>query len=261
MQVVHFVFQPVQPLHLLRPAQFRLGAFGQLHEIFQMSIPHAVGVAEVRHLFTRILADGFQQAIAHRARCALASAMTSDLFTSCVSTSSTSSGWIDARRVLIRPDRFRGLQRPAARKDRQPPQQGALGFGEQVVTPVHQRAQGLLARQGRATAAGQQAEGIGQAARRSDRRPAHSRGRRPTRSRAESRRAAGRSARWHSAFSGVIANPGRASRADRQTAARLRSATARQLQAPVADRAKTATAHERPSHRTRPTVRGCWREW
>ena len=73
-------------------------------------------------------------------------APTSDLSTRCVSRSRTSRRSI----VAAGADRFGGLERPAAGEDRQAPQQRALGLGEQVVAPVDQRAQRLLARQRRA---------------------------------------------------------------------------------------------------------------
>ena len=57
-------------------------------------------------------------------------------------------------------DRLGRLQRPAAGEHRQPPQQRPLRLGEQVVAPVDQRPQRLLAGQRRAAAAGQQPEAV-----------------------------------------------------------------------------------------------------
>src|SRR5215203_1270927 len=58
-----------------------------------------------------------------------------------------------------------GLRRPAAGKDRKPPQQRLLAFGEEVVAPVEQRPQGLVAWKGRAASPDEQEEAIVQAAR------------------------------------------------------------------------------------------------
>ncbi len=56
-----------------------------------------------------------------------------------------------------------GLQREAAREDRQPAEQDALRLGQQVVTPVDGGAQRLVPRDGRAAAGGQQREAVVQA--------------------------------------------------------------------------------------------------
>ena len=56
-----------------------------------------------------------------------------------------------------------GIEREAAREDGQPAQQRPLGLGEEVVAPVDQRAQRLLAAQRGARAAGEQAEAVAEA--------------------------------------------------------------------------------------------------
>src|SRR5579884_3700904 len=57
-------------------------------------------------------------------------------------------------------DALRGFQREAADKHGDAMEQLALQLGEQIVAPVDQGAQRLLARQGRAAAAGQQPEAV-----------------------------------------------------------------------------------------------------
>ena len=57
------------------------------------------------------------------------------------------------------------LRRPAASKNRKPRQQRLLAFGEEVVAPVEQRAQGLVAWKGRAASPDEQEEAVVQAAR------------------------------------------------------------------------------------------------
>src|SRR5215218_10785365 len=56
-----------------------------------------------------------------------------------------------------------GLRRPAAGKNRKPPQQRLLAFGEEVVAPVEQRPQGRV--EGRAASPDEQEEAVVQAAR------------------------------------------------------------------------------------------------
>ncbi len=56
--------------------------------------------------------------------------------------------------------RLRRLQRPPADEDRQPAEHRALGWTQQLVTPVDQGMQGLLARQRAARAAGEQAKAL-----------------------------------------------------------------------------------------------------
>ena len=57
-------------------------------------------------------------------------------------------------------DRLGGVERPAAREDRQPPEQRPLRLGQQPVAPVDQAAQRLVPRERRPAAAGQQAEAV-----------------------------------------------------------------------------------------------------
>ena len=114
-----------------------------------MPRPHGGLLATCFQLLGGILADRLQQAIAHlRPRSQQpdsSSATTSDLSTS------------PAEQVehllrcdaLARADRLRGLQRPPTGKDGQPAQQDLLALGEQIMAPIHQRPQGLLAGQGR----------------------------------------------------------------------------------------------------------------
>ena len=66
--------------------------------------------------------------------------------------------------ILSRADCFGCLKRPASGKDREPEQQGALGWGKQIVRPVNGSLEGLLAGKGGAAAAGQQKESMVQAA-------------------------------------------------------------------------------------------------
>src|SRR5215217_6856349 len=58
-----------------------------------------------------------------------------------------------------------GPRRPAAGKNRKPPQQRLLAFGQEVVAPVEQRPQGLVAWKGRAASPDEQEEAVVQAAR------------------------------------------------------------------------------------------------
>src|SRR5215204_3610164 len=57
------------------------------------------------------------------------------------------------------------FRRPAAGKNRKSPQQRLLAFGEEVVAPVEQRPQGLVAWKGRAASPDEQEEAIVQSAR------------------------------------------------------------------------------------------------
>ena len=66
-----------------------------------------------------------------------------------------------------RTDRFSGLQRPAAREHREALEQLRARFVEQIVAPVDQRAQRLLARQRGAVAGRQQLEAVVQTLQRS----------------------------------------------------------------------------------------------
>lgn len=62
--------------------------------------------------------------------------------------------------TFTRADLFRHLQRASADEDRQPPQQRTLRFGEQIVAPVDQRTERLLARQRIAAAAAEQVKTV-----------------------------------------------------------------------------------------------------
>ena len=101
-----------------------------------------------------VLAHRLQQPVA---RCAVARlGQHQRLVHQRVSRSSTPSPSI----AVAGADRLGRLERPAPGEDRQPPEQRALRLAEQVVAPVDQRAQRLLARQGRPAAAGQQPEAV-----------------------------------------------------------------------------------------------------
>ena len=56
-----------------------------------------------------------------------------------------------------------GLEVESAQEHRQTPQQHLLGLAQQVVRPIHQGPQGLLAREGGAAASGEQLESVLQA--------------------------------------------------------------------------------------------------
>ena len=60
--------------------------------------------------------------------------------------------------LVVRSDCCRALKREAVDEDSEPPKESTLALGEQVVTPIDQRAQGLLARQDVTAAAGEHAE-------------------------------------------------------------------------------------------------------
>ena len=139
------------------PMEFRLGALGQFHVPARVPFAHGFALAAVVQFLARILADGFQQRVA----CFIALLALCDhqrfvhqLRENIQHSSGLSSNPSSAA------NGFGGLQRRAARKHRQSPQHDALGIGEQVVAPIDRGAQGLLARQGGAAAAGQQAKGI-----------------------------------------------------------------------------------------------------
>ena len=68
--------------------------------------------------------------------------------------------YIALRYVAAGTHGFRGVERPAPRKDREPAQQRALVFRQQVVAPVDQRAQRLLARHRSAVSSCQKAETV-----------------------------------------------------------------------------------------------------
>src|SRR5262245_11000351 len=59
--------------------------------------------------------------------------------------------------------RLRGLQRKSTSEHREPPEQRALGRGEQVVTPVYGGAQRVVTRLGRPAASGKQRQTASQA--------------------------------------------------------------------------------------------------
>ena len=65
---------------------------------------------------------------------------------------------LPVRGAAYRGDRFGGLQGPAPSEDRQPVEHHPLLRAEQVVGPVDQGSQGLMARQGGTAPAGQQPE-------------------------------------------------------------------------------------------------------
>ena len=67
---------------------------------------------------------------------------------------------VGAWHLIVGADRLDSVEFAAADEDRQAAKQAPLVIEEEVVAPVHDRSQGLLARQRRAGAAGEQREAV-----------------------------------------------------------------------------------------------------
>src|SRR5206468_2815242 len=104
----------------------------------------ARGCAELLH---GVLADGLEEAVAGAVTALLAD---DERFVDQLSQQVEDLERLAGRRPA---DRLGGLQRPAAGEDRQAAEQRPLPFGEQVVTPIDERVQRLLARERGAAAA------------------------------------------------------------------------------------------------------------
>ena len=121
-------------------------------QIAQMAARNQIALVRIFELLGGIGARRFEQPVAHRVTLRLGQHQR----------------LIDQRRqhvedvelvkALITSDRNCPLKREAADEDPQPPEEHALALVEQVVTPVNERAQRLLARQHVAPAAGEHAK-------------------------------------------------------------------------------------------------------
>ena len=161
------------------PERLRLGLPGGRvrRRLEQPEVVREVAVAQPRgpvrvgdQALAAVLPQRLQQAVAHGVgarlvRSARSSASTNDVSTRRRSRASTSAAGSERRH---RPAGSSGPPQTASAassvkapaKTREPDEQRLLGRGEQVVAPVHRRPERLLARQGRAPPAGEQAEAV-----------------------------------------------------------------------------------------------------
>ena len=181
--------RPIQPLSLLRTLQFLLRFFRQHQEVISvLARDTPCRLRSPSQPVPGILPHRLQQPIARRSPAAPHD-HTRLLSTRAVSKSSIS----HSSTSLARTHLLRRFQRPAPRKHRQAAAAASSRSRfEQVVAPVDQRAQGLLAGQRGAASAREQAEAVVQALLRSARPAASAPGPPPARWRGGCRPGAGR---------------------------------------------------------------------
>ncbi|OPZ86620.1 MAG: hypothetical protein BWY76_00859 [bacterium ADurb.Bin429] len=138
-------------------------------------MPFADSLTIIRFLqpFQRVLADGFQQGVAH-----LSFVIRQTVHQRLFYQARQESQYFPFLKRITSADLLRGIQRPPSDEDRQPAQHRLFDRRQQIVAPVNEGTQRLLSGKSAAIAARQQAEAVIQA--RGDlleRHGAHARGR------------------------------------------------------------------------------------
>ncbi len=151
-QVLALGIEAGEPFRLLGATQFRPRRFGEAD--IKREVPGAYPglVAGFLQAFLRVMAHRVEQAVALAARLER-----DERFLDQLRLQLEQVRWLDG---VERRDRFGRFQRPAAGEHREAAQHRALVLGQQVVTPVDERAQRLLAGQRALVAARQQAEAV-----------------------------------------------------------------------------------------------------
>ena len=152
--VVELGLQPVQPDRLVRAAQVRVGGLHQGQVVIAMSNAGLarLGAASQRKSFGGVLTDRLQHPVTGRTAGLLG------LHQALADQGSQQVKHLPFPGVARRGDRFGGRQRPAPGEDRQLVGHDPLAGIEQVVGPVDQRAEGLMAGRRGTAPPGQQPE-------------------------------------------------------------------------------------------------------
>ena len=153
-QVLQLHFQPFQPYFAFRPADTLHRLLGQAHVPFQVAVPHRCLFLSCYQLLARVLPHGLQEPVASTCLPALRD---HERFGD---QSRQEIQHLLRRHTVTGADGLRRLQRPATGEHGQPAQEQALRLAQQVIAPVQRRAERLLARQGSAATAGQQAKAV-----------------------------------------------------------------------------------------------------
>ena len=154
-EIVLLGFQTAHPERLLGAVEMRLSFLRQATKETGMLAAYRFLFPTLAQLLQSVLVHRFQQTVADLTR-----VLCLDVHQRLVHQLREIVQHLPLFQRLPGADRLRRGELPASRKERQPAQQHPLRLAQQLVTPLDRRPQGLLPRQRRPAAAGEQAKPI-----------------------------------------------------------------------------------------------------